>query len=205
MSPSRAESSPQSWEKSPTAGRQRLDLSSKGATFTTLLSGTAIAHSHAAITMSFAANVAEGIMNRIACTLSLAFTLSVATLTGQSPQTPAADVDVLATVRITGTVIAGGTPLSPGTYDVRLTEQRPTPVAGQSRDAQRWVEFVADGKVIAREIAEVLQDDDLPGVGASSQPVRSGVRVELLKGGEFLRISVKRDRARYLIYLPVAP
>jgi hypothetical protein len=144
-------------------------------------------------------------MSRIVGTLSLAFTLSVATLTGQSPQTPAADVDLLTTVRITGAVIAGGTPLSPGTYAVRLTERRPTPVAGQSRDAQRWVEFVADGKVVAREIAEVLQDDDRPAVGASSQLVRSGTRVELLRGGEFLRISVKRDRARYLIYVPVAP
>jgi hypothetical protein len=67
------------------------------------------------------------------------------------------------------------------------------------------VEFVADGKVIAREIAEVLQDDDLPAVGASSLPVRAGTRVDLLKGGEFLRISVKRDRERYLIYLPVMP
>jgi hypothetical protein len=46
---------------------------------------------------------------------------------------------------------------------------------------------------------------DLPAVGASSLPVRAGTRVDLLKGGEFLRISVKRDRERYLIYLPVMP
>jgi hypothetical protein len=144
-------------------------------------------------------------MNRIAFTLSLACTLSVATITGQSTQAPAADVNVLATVRITTTVIAGGTPLPPGTYDIRLTQERPTPLAGQSPDAQRWVEFVAEGKVIAREIAEVLQDDDLPALGASSQPVRSGTRVEMLKGGEFLRISVKRDRERYLVYLLVMP
>jgi hypothetical protein len=48
-------------------------------------------------------------------------------------------------------------------------------------------------------------DDDLPAVGASSLPVRSGTRVDMLKGGEFLRISVKGDRERYLIYLPVMP
>ena len=65
------------------------------------------------------------------------------------------------------------------------------------------MEFVAGGKVVARESAEVLRDDDLPAVGASSVPARSGTRVEMLKGGEFLRVSVKRDRERYLVYLPV--
>jgi hypothetical protein len=29
--------------------------------------------------------------------------------------------------------------------------------------------------------------------------------VELLKGGEFLRISVRRGTERYLVYLPVVP
>jgi hypothetical protein len=65
------------------------------------------------------------------------------------------------------------------------------------------VEFVANGKVAARELVEVLRDDDLPAVGASSVPVRNGTRVEMLKGGEFLRVSVKRDHVRYLVYLPV--
>jgi thiol-disulfide isomerase/thioredoxin len=78
-----------------------------------------------------------------------------------------------------------------------------TPAPGQSWEARQWVEFVADGKVVAREIAEVLNDADLPAVGASSVPVRSGTRVEMLKGDEFLRVSVKRDHVRYLIYLPV--
>jgi hypothetical protein len=144
-------------------------------------------------------------MKRIVLTVLLACPLSVTTITGQSPQTSTADPSALATVRVTTTVMAGGKALSAGTYDLRLTQQRPTPLAGQSPEAQRWVEFVADGKVAAREIAEVLRDDDLPAVGASSLPVRNGTRVELLKGGEFLRISVKRDRERYLIYLPVVP
>lgn len=144
-------------------------------------------------------------MNRIVFTLWLICTLSASTITARSIQAAGGDVNVLATVRITTRVMAGGMPLSPGTYVIRLTQERPTPLAGQSPDAQRWVEFVADGKVIAREIAEVLQDDDLPLVGASSLPVRAGTRVDLLKGGEFLRISVKRDRERYLIYLPVMP
>lgn len=48
-----------------------------------------------------------------------------------------------------------------------------------------------------------LHDDDLPAIGASSLRARNGTRIEMLKDGEFLRISVKRDRERYLIYLPV--
>jgi hypothetical protein len=121
----------------------------------------------------------------------------------QATSQVSADADVLATVRITTTVLADGAPLTPGTYELRLTQERPTPAPGQSWEARRWVEFVAGGKVVARESAEVLRDDDLPAVGASSVPARSGTRVEMLKGGEFLRVSVKRDRERYLVYLPV--
>jgi hypothetical protein len=113
------------------------------------------------------------------------------------------DANVLATVRITNPVLADGQPLSPGTYELRLTDQRPTPAPGQSWEARQWVEFVAHGKVVAREAAEVLRDNDLPAVGASSVPARGGTRVEMLKGGEFLRVSVKREHERYLIYLPV--
>jgi hypothetical protein len=129
------------------------------------------------------------------------------TLTMASPSTSqqSTDANVLATVRIPTAVMVNGTPLPAGTYVIRRTQERPTAPAGQSSDAQRWVEFVADGKVVAREIAEVLRDDDLPQVGASSRPVVSGTRVDMLKGGEFLRISVKRDRERYLVYLPARP
>jgi hypothetical protein len=115
---------------------------------------------------------------------------------------PAATSAVLTTVRINAPVLAGGAPLPAGTYEIRLTGQRPSPPAGQPQDAEEWVEFVADGKVVARETAEIIDDDDLPAEGASSQTVQQGTRVEMLKGGEFLRISVKRDRQRYLIYLP---
>ena len=145
-------------------------------------------------------------MQRTGFTLSVVFPLSLVVimlqLTGQAGQA-STDANVLATVRITTAVLANGAPLSPGTYDVRLTQERPTPSPGQSREARQWVEFVANGKVVAREVAEVLTDDNLPAVGASSVPVPNGTRVEMLKGDEFLRVSVKRDRERYLIYLPV--
>lgn len=125
--------------------------------------------------------------------------------TGQERRTPAADPATLATVRITQSVIANGYPLAPGLYALRLTNEHPAPLPGQSAEAERWVEFVADGSVVAREAAVVLRDDDLPSEGASSVRARDGTRVDLLKGGEFLRISVRRGGERYLIYLPVVP
>ena len=142
-------------------------------------------------------------MQRLVFTLSVVFPLTLFVVTAQVTGQARTDSNVLATVRITTDVMADGTPLSPGTYDVRLTDERPTPAPGQPVDAQQWVEFVANGKVVAREVAEILRDEDLPPVGASSLPAADGARVEMLKGGEFLRVSIKRDREQYLIYLPV--
>lgn len=114
-----------------------------------------------------------------------------------------AEPDFLGTVSLPANVLANGAPLAAGEYRLRLTTDRPT-MAGQPVDSQRWVELVRGEQVVAREIAEVLSDEDLPPVGASAQPVGEGVRVQMLQGGEFLRISVKRGQTRYLIHLPVA-
>ena len=128
----------------------------------------------------------------------------IAGATGQEKQKPA-DSATLATVHITQSVMANGYPLAAGLYELRLTNEHPTPLPGQSAEAERWVEFVANGIVVAREAAVVLRDDDLPSEGASSVRARNGTRVDLLKGGEFLRISVRRGGERYLVYLPVVP
>jgi len=106
------------------------------------------------------------------------------------------------TVRIPTAVMAGGTPLPAGTYELRLPVPSPGPAADDKQTAGPWVEFVANGKVVAREVAVVLYDGQLPSDGASSQKVPPGTRVEMLKDREFLRISVKREGVRYLIYLP---
>ena len=143
-------------------------------------------------------------MTHVISLLALAGVLSGAA-TGQEKQKPAADPAALATVRITQSVTANGYPLPAGLYELRLTKEHLTPLPGQSSEAERWVEFVADGSVVARDVAVVLRDHDLPSEGASSVPARAGARVELLTGGEFARISVKRGGERYLIYLPVVP
>jgi len=117
-------------------------------------------------------------------------------------QAPADDPPPLARVQIPPGVLADGKPLPAGTYDLRLSSAKPG-LAAVPGAAQQAVEFVSGGVVAAREVAEIVRDDDLPPVGASTQPAAPGVRVELLKGGEFLRISVKREGVRYLVHLPV--
>src|SRR5687767_7964949 len=107
----------------------------------------------------------------------------------------------LGTVRITQPVLAGGMTLQPGTYEIRDTGEHGTPLPGQAEDAQAVIEFVANGMVVARDLAEVM-----PGravavgtSGSSRQPI-----VQMLKGGDFMRISKDQGGERFLIHLRVA-
>ena len=136
--------------------------------------------------------------------LAVAGALTASVVAAQEKPASAQAQGALASVHITQSVLANGKPLPAGVYQLRLTNEHPTPLPGQSPDAERWVEFVANGIAVAREVAVVLRDDDLPSIGASSVPTRDGTRVEMLQGGEFLRISVKRGHERYLVYLPGA-
>ena len=137
--------------------------------------------------------------------LSILFVCVLAAVGLQAqPTGRGADPNVSTTVRIPKIVKVVETRLPPGTYDLRLTGEHPASPGREERPAQEWVEFVSNGKVVARELAEIWYEHDLPTVGASSQKARTGSRVEMLKDGEFLRISIKRENARYLIYLPVS-
>jgi hypothetical protein len=139
-------------------------------------------------------------------TLLFVMFLPTLTVAASRPQASApAESALLATVTIPIPVIASGVPLPKGTYQVRFAADEQAGGIAAAGAAQRRVEFAVKGSVVARDIAEVIRDDDAPGIGASSQPAAQGVRVDLLKGGEFLRISVKRDGVRYLIHLSVAP
>src|SRR6185503_6066703 len=109
---------------------------------------------------------------------------------------------MLGTVQITQPVKAGGTVLQPGTYQIRDTGEHATPLPGQGENAQAYVEFVANGKVMARDIAEVMEGQPAP-VGTSGG-TSSRLRVERLRGDEFVRVSTMRGGERYLIHLPVA-
>jgi hypothetical protein len=108
----------------------------------------------------------------------------------------------LGTVRITQPVRAGGTVLQPGTYEVRDTGEHVMPLPGQSPEAQTHVEFVRNGMVVARDIAEVMSNASGT-VGTSGGASR--LQFQRLKDGNFARISASRGGERYLIHLPVVP
>jgi hypothetical protein len=110
---------------------------------------------------------------------------------------------VMTTVRIAQQVLAGGQPLAPGTYEFIVTDERPSVASGQPNETQRWVEFVRDGMVVARELAEVFSRAETP-VGTSSASSAPRAVVQKLKADDFVRVSVNAPNARYLVYLPIS-
>ena len=120
-------------------------------------------------------------------------------------QVPAGEA-TLGSVSLPRSVMADGKPLKAGTYQVRLTAQAATPaVPGQTME--RWVEFVQGGKVAGREVVSIIpaaETKDLqPGPDAPAS-TRTGTRVEMLKGNEYLRVWINRAGVGYLIHLPPA-
>jgi hypothetical protein len=113
----------------------------------------------------------------------------------------------VATVTITEAVKADGQPLAPGTYEVWILDDKPN-LTGAASSAQRVVELHQNGKMVAREVAEVFPSSNQP-VGtsgtASGTTSRMGkAAVQKLRGGEFVRIAISDGGARYLIHLPTA-
>jgi hypothetical protein len=110
----------------------------------------------------------------------------------------------LGNVTLSRQVMADGKPLPAGTYQLRLSEDRPEPAVGLSPDSARYIEFVRGGKVIGREVATVIPQTEVAEVADGPRPAAGGVRVELLKGNDYLRIWVNRGGNNYLIHLPVS-
>jgi hypothetical protein len=111
----------------------------------------------------------------------------------------------LGTVTLSKAVMADGQKLAAGTYQVRLTNDQPKPGAGQSPDAERYVEFVRGGKVVGREVATVVADADVKTIIKSSKkPAAGGAQVELLKGNDYLRVWLNSKGNNYLIHMPPA-
>ena len=114
----------------------------------------------------------------------------------------AAATQSLGSVTLTKKVMADGKPLAAGTYQVRLTGAHATPAIGQSPDAEAYVEFVKAGKVVATEVATVVSGDDIAAVIKLQRPMANGVRVETLKGNDYLRVWIAKAGTHYIINLP---
>jgi ribosomal protein S28E/S33 len=66
------------------------------------------------------------------------------------------------------------------------------------------VEFVKAGKVVAREVATVVSNKDIAAIAESRRPAANSIKVETLKGNDYLRVWVNRAGSNYLIHLPKA-
>lgn len=110
----------------------------------------------------------------------------------------------LGTVRLAHAVKANGQALPAGTYQVRLTSEAPAAVVGQPVTAAQWVEFVKGGTVAGREVATVVPADDMKTI--AKMPRKGGaVRVETLKGGDYVRVWIMHGGKHFLIHLPATP
>lgn len=128
--------------------------------------------------------------------ITLAVTATVSAQTAMSTAT-------IGTVRFTQAVVADGKSLSAGSYQVRLTTEAPAPVVGQTPTAARWVEFLQGTTVVGREVATVVSADDMRTM--AKMPRRGGaVRLQLLKGGDYLRVWILHGGQHILIHLPVS-
>ena len=117
----------------------------------------------------------------------------------QSPATTS-----LGSVTLARKVTADGQPLAAGTYQVRLTSETPKPAVGQTPEAARYVEFVRGGKVVGREVATVIPDAEAKAIIKGPAPARGGVRVDVLKGEDYVRVWINRGGTNYIIHMPPA-
>lgn len=123
--------------------------------------------------------------------------------TAAAPAAPTGEM-VLGTVRLTRAVMADGKPLPPGAYQVRLTAQEAKPPAvGASENIERWVEFVRNGKVMGREVVSIVPEAEVKNVVKDAPPAPGAVKVQVLRGNEYVRVWINKAGNHYLIHLPV--
>ena len=136
--------------------------------------------------------------------LATALMLSVITLVASASAQIGSATASLGSVTLSRKVTADGQPLPSGTYQVRLSTDQPRSVVGQSPEAERYVEFVRGGKVVGRELATVVSDADAKTVMKMTRPAPGSVRVDLLKGNDYVRVWINHGGNNYIIHLPPA-
>lgn len=113
---------------------------------------------------------------------------------------------VIGSVHIPRAAVANGAGLPSGTYTMRISDELPTVPVGQSPDAERWVEFVQGGKVVAKEMASLVTDADMKATVADrGTPKPGSTWLQTLKGGDYYRVWVNKGGMHYLINLAIKP
>lgn len=109
----------------------------------------------------------------------------------------------LGTVQLSRGVMADGKALPAGSYSLRVSADPVTTVVGQGGENAKWVEFVQGGQVKGRELASVIPSAEVRQVVKGTSPAAGGVKVELLRGAEYIRIWANRGGNHYLVHLVV--
>jgi len=107
----------------------------------------------------------------------------------------------LGTVRLSRAVMADGKTLPAGSYTLRVSNDPVQQVVGQADS--KWIEFVQGGDVKGRALASVIPSADVKALVKGTAPAANSNKVELLKGGEYLRVWANRGGSHYLIHLVV--
>jgi hypothetical protein len=124
--------------------------------------------------------------------------------TAATPSVPTGDM-ALGVVTLGKGVKADGKALPAGTYQVRLTAQQATPDAkGQTPPLERWVEFVQNGQVKGREVVTIVPQSEIALVQKDAPPHANASKVEMLKGGDYMRLWINKGGNHYLVHFPVA-
>lgn len=123
----------------------------------------------------------------------------VVTQTGVAAQT----ATTLGTVRLSRAVMADGKALPAGSYSLRVSADAVSTPVGQASDHVKWIEFVQGGEVKGRELASVVPSAEVKQVVKGTSPAAGSAKVELLKGGEYLRVWANRGGNHYLVHLVV--
>ena len=120
-----------------------------------------------------------------------------------APSVPSGDM-ALGSVHLPKGVKADGKPLAAGTYIVKLTSETASPDAkGATAAAERWVEFTRGGKVMGREVVTIVTQSEIAHVQKDAPPPKNGSKVQMLKGGDYMRVWINRGGNHYLVHFPV--
>jgi len=124
--------------------------------------------------------------------------------TAPTPTVPTGDM-ALGVVSLAKGVKADGKALAAGTYQVRLTAQQATPDAkGETPSLERWVEFVQKGQVKGREVVTIVPQSEIALVQKDTPPHANAAKVDMLKGGNYVRLWINKGGNHYLVHFPVA-
>jgi hypothetical protein len=134
---------------------------------------------------------------RLIATTTLVGVLAAGAVGSVSAQT-------LGTVTLPGAVLADGRRLAAGTYQIRLTGDVLQPGVGQSPAGERWVEFLRSGTVAGREVATVIPAGDIGAVAKGPRPTVNSSRVDVLRGGDYIRVWINRGNEHYIIHMPAS-